>query len=149
MDTVFGPPNTSTRPYDLTVEHVMPVGADELYRAWTEEFDRWFAAPGSVLMTPRIDVPFFFQTEFQGGRAPHYGRFLRLRPAELVELTWVTGAGGTEGAETVVTVEFSPVAEGTLVRLTQAGFPRAQLRDGAEAAWPMVLEQQEKALTAG
>lgn len=63
----------------------MALSPDVLFRAWTQQIDRWFAAPGTAL----------------------YSRFLRLEPSRLVELTWVTG--GTKGAETVVTVEMSGV----------------------------------------
>jgi uncharacterized protein YndB with AHSA1/START domain len=132
----------------LTVERMMTATADELYEAWTEGFELWFAVPGSVTMTAEVGAPFHFVTAFEGARHPHYGRFLRLEPAKLVELTWVTGAGGTDGAETVVTVELTPMVGGTLTRLTHAGFYDEKARDQHEAAWPVVLEQQDRALSA-
>src|SRR5690606_41926348 len=56
-------------------------------------------------------------------RHPHYGRFLKIIPVQLVQLAWVTGEGGTNGADTVVTVEFIPQGEKTLLKLTHVGFP--------------------------
>lgn len=141
-------PDLSERPISLTVERTLPASAEVLYRAWTSRFDSWFAAPGTLLMKAEVDVPFFFEARFEGQRHAHYGRFLRLVPDQLVEMTWVTGAPGTKGAETVVTIEFSPREAGTHVRLTHAGFADVESRDGHEEAWPHVLEHLENQLAA-
>jgi len=117
-----------------------------LYLAWTEQFDQWFAAPGSLLMTARVDCPFYFETQFEGQRHPHYGRFVKLVPDELIELTWVTGDPGTKGAETVVTIEFAALAGGTRVTLSHAGFADEESRNRHEDAWPQVLNQLERHL---
>ena len=137
------PPDLSSRPFNLSTERIIPLPADILYIAWTRKLEAWFAAPGSVLMQAEVNEPFYFETQFEGIRHPHYGRFLRLEPNKLVEMTWVN-ADGTKGVETVVTVKLQPCEQGTKLCLTHAGFPNENLRKQHEDAWPLVLEQLEK-----
>jgi hypothetical protein len=119
-----------------------------VYRAFTDRLDAWFAAPGSLRMEVAVNEPFFFETQREDGREPHYGRFLRLVPYSIVELTWVTGPSGTSGAETVVTVELTPIGDGTHLRLIHAGFADAGARDRHVAAWPFALKGLELAFPA-
>ncbi len=111
----------------------------EIFRAWTEQFDSWFAAPGVIRMHAVVGEPYFFETVHKGFRHPHYGRFLIVEPNKLVELTWMTGKDGTDGAETVVRVEIEETSAGACLRLTHAGFYHAEAADRHSEAWPRVL----------
>jgi uncharacterized protein YndB with AHSA1/START domain len=59
-------------------------------------------------------------------------------------MTWLTAAG-TNGVETVVTIELTPSESGTLLRLPHEGFPDEESRDGHEDAWPVALEYLDRA----
>lgn len=125
---------------------VIPLAPEVLYAAWTTGVDRWFAAPGHIRMTAEVGAPFWFETEFNGEYHPHYGRFLELEPSRVVSMTWVTGRGGTEGAETVVTARFTAQGAGTLVEIEHRGFTDDRSAAGHAEAWPRVLEHLESTL---
>ena len=142
-------PDLSARPSRCVIERIMKSSPHAIYTAWTEQFDRWFAAPGTLLMRAEVDAPFFFETHYDGGRHPHYGRFLDLKQDRFVEMTWVTGKAGTEGAETVVAVEIEPQGSGSRVRLVHSGFPNEDSMKRHDEAWVEVLAMQDKVLSGG
>ncbi|MGO9342429.1 MAG: SRPBCC family protein [Acidimicrobiales bacterium] len=140
----LAPPDLSDRSHGFTVERDMTATPAEIFRAWTEQFDSWFATPGVIRMRAVVEDPFFFETVYEGARHPHYGRFLTPEPTKLVELTWMTGKDGTDGAETVVRVELEEARDGSHLRLTHAGFYDAKAADRHSEAWPHVLDHLDQ-----
>lgn len=144
---VICPPDLASRPLGLKVERLVALPAGKLFKAWTTEFDLWFASPGSFLGKAEPNTAFYFETSYQGARHPHYGRFLSIEEGERIEMTWVSGEGGTEGVETVLTVELSAHENGTFLSLTHAGFLTEESKNKHQEAWPMILDQLEERMS--
>ena len=140
-------PDLSSRPFSCSVERDMRATADQVYEAWTEKFDSWFAQPGTLNMTADVGALFFFETQFENSRHPHYGRFLALTPGRLIEHPWVTGNPGTGGAETIVRVELEPREDGSLFRLTHSGFYDEDTASGHGEAWQQIAAMLDQKLT--
>ena len=140
-------PDLSSRPFSMTLERPMKAAASIIYDAWTQSFDKWFAQPGELIMKPEEGSLFFFYNRHDWGRHAHYGRFLELAKNERVKMTWLTGAPGTYGDETVIEVELNPQNDGTLLRLTHSGFSTEEACKGHEDNWPAALETLDEALS--
>ena len=139
-------PDLSSRPFSMTVERWMTATVERIYDAWTRRFDKWFAQPGELIMTPEEGSLYFFYNRHEWGRHAHYGRFLELAENERVKMTWLTGASGTYGDETVVEVELDQQVGGTHLQLTHSGFSTEAACRAHEDNWPAALEALEEAL---
>lgn len=140
-------PNLDERPNHLILEKQMKANAADLYKAWTEDFDLWFAQPGELIMVPEIDKPFFFYNRHDWGRHAHYGRFIKLEKNRHIEMTWLTGDGGTFGAETVITIELIPQDQDTIMYMTHSGFNDEKAAKAHKENWPIALDELDQKLT--
>lgn len=139
-------PDLADRPHDVRAEHTMRAGASETYQAFTSGWESWFAAPGTLLADPRPNGQLFFVVEFDGRRHPHYGRFLALAPDRRVELTWLTGKGGTQGAETLLSITIEPRDEGCHLVLDHRGFYDRESADQHGQSWEQILAHLDRRL---
>jgi uncharacterized protein YndB with AHSA1/START domain len=142
-------PDLTGRPHAHVVERDMLASPTAIFRAWTVHCDRWLSLPGRALMKAEVGEPFYFETQFNGRRYPHYGRFLVLEPDRRIVMTWVTGPNGTHGVETVLSIELTATATGTHCRLAHAGFLTAAASLEHEHAWHVVLRNLDSILADG
>ena len=143
-------PDLSARPLRMTCEYTVNARPEEVFAAWTKRFDTWFAQAGTLALVPEPGCPYFFYNRDDWGRHPHYGRFLDVKKNQLIEMTWMTGNGtteGTEGAETVLRIELACKGRATEVSLTHFGFASEKSRDAHKENWPLALKILDEALS--
>ncbi len=140
-------PDLSSRPHSMALELQMKADAASIYNAWTRDFDLWFAEPGELIMTPEVNRPFFFYNRHEWGRHGHYGRFVNLEKDKFIEMTWLTGKGGTFGAETVIKIKLVSNDEGTMLSMTHSGFEDEAAAKAHKDNWPLALEELDQKLT--
>jgi uncharacterized protein YndB with AHSA1/START domain len=129
----------------VNVSRLIRAAPDDVFRAWLdpERLQRWFGTSRQIV-TPKVDGLFYLAMEHQGRTWPHYGRYVRIDKPRLIEFTWMSE--GTEGRETVVTIEIVPRDGGTQLTLNHAGVPDTELGRGHQDGWTAIVAEFAKAL---
>jgi uncharacterized protein YndB with AHSA1/START domain len=142
-------PDLSDRPHDVRIEREMLASSQAIYHCFTTGWERWFALEGALIADPVPNGQLFFVVEHEDIRYPHYGRFLTLEPNHKVELTWLTGKNGTQGAETVLSIDLTSRSAGCMLTLTHRGFYDEERADHHGESWKFILAELDKRLTDG
>ena len=129
----------------VNVSRLIRATPESVFRAWLdpERMQRWFGTTRQIV-NPKVDGLFYLAMEHQGRTWPHYGRYLRLEKPRLVEFTWMSE--GTEGKETVVTIELVAREGGTQLTLNHVGVPDTELGRGHQEGWTAIIAEFAKAL---
>lgn len=61
-------------------------------------------------------------------------------------MTWLSGKGGTFGAETIIRIELIPQGHGTLFRMTHSGFDDENAMQAHKDNWPLALDELDQLL---
>jgi uncharacterized protein YndB with AHSA1/START domain len=131
----------------LVVERVLPYAPAKVWRVLTDRalIERWLMRNDFDL---RVGHRFNFRAQ------PMYGwnggtdcTVLEVVPNERLVYSWnASGEQAQNGLKTVVTWTLTPLENGTMVRMEQAGF-RAEDEGGYHAmggGWPGMLEKMEE-----
>ena len=141
--------DTITDVLEVSIERVLRAPRELVFDAWVEprHLRRWSAPHGFEI--PECDGEartggrwFAVMRSPEGERMRLEGRYLEVvRPERLVFTHQWVEAGCAPGPETVVTVSFTEVEGGTLMRFRQTGFASEEYRDGHADGWSQCFER--------
>lgn len=100
-----------------------------------------FGTNTSSQWTPGSEI--IFEGEYQGQKYRDKGKITAIENNKILQYTYWTGFSGLEDKEenySLVKFELQKVGGGTLLRLTQEGFPNEEAAGHSENAWKQILE---------
>ncbi|WP_394828642.1 SRPBCC domain-containing protein [Pendulispora albinea] len=120
--------------FGLTVSRRIQAPPEAVFAAWTdpEKFRKWFDTTQLVLEAEPGKL-YFLEVAYDNKLWAHYGRYLRVERPRLVEFTWMSE--GTEGKESIVKVELTPIGEATDLRIVHSGLPTEKWRKSHLDGW--------------
>jgi len=121
------------RSYDATPERV--------FKAWTDpaSVKAWLAGGKDIAIDVREGGLFYIEMPWQERIYPHYGRYLRVEAPHVLEFTWMSE--GTQGKESVVTIEIAARGDKTELTLSHEGVPSEAVAKDHEGGWTEFLDQ--------
>ena len=141
---------TTDTALSLRLTRLIRADREAVFRAWTDpaEMREWFSPEGGTVEAAESDLRIGGRYRI-AMRMPHglsvaTGVYREIDPPSRLVFSWSWEAGeGPKEGETVVTVELSERADGTLVELTHDGFVTADARDGHALGWSSALDRFE------
>ena len=124
---------------EVTVSRTIPASAEQVFDVWMDKNSPggpWFGAE-RVILNPTVDGLFYVAVSHEGRRWPHFGRFVRIERARVVDYTWMSEA--TKGLESIVLVTFDARGEQTEVTLRHSGIPDDAMGRQHKDGWAWVL----------
>lgn len=131
----------------LTLRRTVAATPERVFDAWTtrEQMERWThpdpSAGVEVDVDLRVGGRYSIRLEVEEGYVTACGTYREVAPPRRLVYTWGWQEPHPMKAETVVTVEFLPVDEGTEIRLSHEGFPTPSDKDGHEEGWKLCMER--------
>ncbi len=129
----------ATAATSLVLERTLPHPQEKVWRALTQQplLEEWLMQNN---FEPRLGHRFKLRWENNGMRGVIDSEVLKLEPPRELAYRW-----DSMGVETIVTFTLTPTAEGTRLRMEQAGFREGQEynRKGAEYGWNGFLDKLE------
>jgi uncharacterized protein YndB with AHSA1/START domain len=133
----------------LTVRRTIKAPPKAIYEAWLDPamMQRFLSPrPDMHVREARSDARVggrFFVMMVGDRDLPHEGSYKELTPYSRLVFTW---EAPWSAPDTTVTVELTPVAEGTEVVLTQVRFTDAESRDNHAEGWAGILGKLDAAV---
>jgi len=144
----------------LKIKRTFAAPLEKVFRAWTDpkELTRWFA-PSDDYSTPLAEVDLrvggTYRIQMKAADGVTYtvkGAYREVRPPERLVFTWAwegescAGRGLTEFYDTLVTLEFRTIPEGTEMTLTHEYFLSKDERAKHSEGWAGCLNRLSKVL---
>jgi uncharacterized protein YndB with AHSA1/START domain len=136
---------TAVKP-SLTIRRHFNAAPSRVYKAWTEpaQIARWFGPGGSVVLESAFETHAGgrFMIHARGAKGEDHrvsGTVQQVVPDEKVVYTWAWQS--TAERQSLVTVEFKPDGDGTLLILTHEQFFDDDARDRHNVGWSAVLDK--------
>jgi uncharacterized protein YndB with AHSA1/START domain len=139
---------TAVKP-SLTIKRRLKAAPAKVFAAWTEpeKIKRWFG-PGAMKCTLaefdlRVGGKYTIAAASPDGETHQVlGVMREVVPDAKLVYTWAWT--GTPERESLVTVEFKPDGDGTLLTITHAQFADEDARDRHNSGWNGALDKLEK-----
>jgi uncharacterized protein YndB with AHSA1/START domain len=134
------------------VSIVIRAAPEKVFDAWLDpSLAARFLAPGAMAVAelsldPREGGEFRLVMQGETRRLEHRGRYVLIeRPRRLV-FTWISP--GTEERLSLVSLLFTPVAEGVRIDLEHEGLPGDERAEQHRKGWSSIFEKLRQRLTA-